>query len=541
MRRFKKVLILSVVPVLLMLVSFISVVKAQDQQQQGQQFTNTWYDPSFEQFAAKVFDPRNPGEIFGERYTYAQVNWIINSLRAFGYGPQLSACVAAQGTGAGNDALTCIANLAIPEPQNQSGNSQQTGYKDNGAILGMATIGDALLNFHAASGVNYVATTAANFHIIPEAKAQGFGYGTLTPIQDLWKVMRNISFILLTIFFIATAFMVMFRVKISPQASVTIQSAIPKMIVTLIIIVFSYAIAGFIIDLAFVLTGVVALFIKSAQPGITAYDLPTFFNTIRGVVNPIFSIFLGLLASSIVPSIILGAIAGSVTAGFGIPFAIGLVFIIFGIALIVFAFRIVWLLLITAIKIVLLTIFAPVILLTNMLPNANTLGTWIKNLAASASVYPVVILMLLLAHFFFWKMFLIPTSPDIAKALDSFDTYNLNDSSLAVPIAGYVALPGFEGTTQLVGLLLAFGILGLIPSAANLIQSVVSGRSFDAAGAMKGNILGSFGLGYSLGQARLASRSAKVEEARSKAAAAAGVTYTPSGMTSILRTLRMIK
>ena len=39
-----------------------------------------WYNQTPDQFHRKVFDTTNPDEIFGERYTFAQVNWIINSL-----------------------------------------------------------------------------------------------------------------------------------------------------------------------------------------------------------------------------------------------------------------------------------------------------------------------------------------------------------------------------------------------------------------------------------------------------------------------------
>jgi len=52
------------------------------------------------------------------------------------------------------------------------------------------------------------------------------------------------------------AFMIMFRVRISPQTVITVQSALPKIIFTLILITFSYAIAGFLIDLMYVVIGI---------------------------------------------------------------------------------------------------------------------------------------------------------------------------------------------------------------------------------------------------------------------------------------------
>src|SRR3989304_7514243 len=39
-----------------------------------------WYNQTPEQFRKKVFDNAPDNEIFGERYTFAPINWIINSL-----------------------------------------------------------------------------------------------------------------------------------------------------------------------------------------------------------------------------------------------------------------------------------------------------------------------------------------------------------------------------------------------------------------------------------------------------------------------------
>ena len=49
----------------------------------------------------------------------------------------------------------------------------------------------------------------------------------------------------------------MFRAKINPQTVVTIQSAIPKAVVALILVTFSYAIAGLMIDLMYLLIGLI--------------------------------------------------------------------------------------------------------------------------------------------------------------------------------------------------------------------------------------------------------------------------------------------
>ena len=67
--------------------AFVSQAKAQE--------GGNWYNQSFEEWSAKVFDDSNPQEIFGERYTYAQVTWIMHSLQAFALGDDLISCVSA--------------------------------------------------------------------------------------------------------------------------------------------------------------------------------------------------------------------------------------------------------------------------------------------------------------------------------------------------------------------------------------------------------------------------------------------------------------
>ena len=46
----------------------------------SKQTVGPWYDQTPFQFAKRIGAGSPENEIFGERYTYAQVNWIINSL-----------------------------------------------------------------------------------------------------------------------------------------------------------------------------------------------------------------------------------------------------------------------------------------------------------------------------------------------------------------------------------------------------------------------------------------------------------------------------
>jgi hypothetical protein len=84
----------------------------------------------------------------------------------------------------------------------------------------------------------------------------GYGYDGLKPIQSMWKASRDTAFSFFVLITIIFAFMIMFRVKINPQTVVSIQSAIPKIVIALLEVTFSYAIAGFLIDLMYVVIAV---------------------------------------------------------------------------------------------------------------------------------------------------------------------------------------------------------------------------------------------------------------------------------------------
>ncbi|MEA2056742.1 MAG: hypothetical protein U9O78_03500, partial [Patescibacteria group bacterium] len=104
-----------------------------------------------------------------------------------------------------------------------------------------------------ASGVRYVADVFESAKLIPQAQAQGTGFAALNPILETWKTFRNVAYLFFVLIFLVIGFMIMFRHKINGQTVITVQQAIPNIIVSLIFVTFSYAIAGFLIDLMYVL------------------------------------------------------------------------------------------------------------------------------------------------------------------------------------------------------------------------------------------------------------------------------------------------
>ena len=77
------------------------------------------------------------------------------------------------------------------------------------------------------------------------------GYDTLmeSGISPLWSQFRNIAYLFFVIIMMVIGFMIMFRSKIGGQTMVTLGNTIPDIIISLIMITFSFAIAGIIIDM----------------------------------------------------------------------------------------------------------------------------------------------------------------------------------------------------------------------------------------------------------------------------------------------------
>lgn len=109
-----------------------------------------------------------------------------------------------------------------------------------------------------ASGIAWSYTGLANAGFVPKTlAAEGIGMGSIQPFAKIWKIFRDITFLLLVIVLIAIGFMVMFRTKINPQTVISVENALPKIIISLILITFSFAIAGFMIDLMYMLIAII--------------------------------------------------------------------------------------------------------------------------------------------------------------------------------------------------------------------------------------------------------------------------------------------
>lgn len=315
-----------------------------------------------------------------------------------------------------------------------------------------------------ASSADFAVYTAANFGLTKNAYAQqfeeGVGFGGLRPLLKVWQGFRNMAYLLIVIMFTVIGLAIMFRVKVDARTVMSIQNQIPKIIIALILVTFSYAIAGFLIDLMYVSI----YFILIAFNQVSPHSNPSLNINIFSYANkmfapdiPIGGDFLGIISitwnvskatqqiitsifESIIPTEIgivfrgmfgwLGAfnVACNLTDAVGIggilkkaPLGIGgmfsggcnffenypailigaigqlLAFVVVLVAILYTLFK-VWFMLLKAYLYVLLdVILAPFWIILGILPGSSFgFGKWLRHLTAQLAMFPSVIAFLLL-------------------------------------------------------------------------------------------------------------------------------------------------
>lgn len=276
--------------------------------------------------------------------------------------------------------------------------------QNRGALAAASTLVAGLYGNPPTSGTEYFAQQIQKFNPIQPVYAQeGEGYKALRPVQKLWTVFRNASYIGFVIVFVIIGFMVMFRAHISPQAVATVQDSIPRIVIALVLVTFSYAIAGLMIDLMFVIINIIInLLAQSGVINAATASNKIFERSIIGVITSawpdIFTITakaIKVLLDDVIGSVtvpVAGDILGLLKLGVG-----GLAGLIVGIAALIIIFRIFVMLLMAYVMIIILTLAAPFFFLIQALPGNNGAKEWFKQMAANIAVFPAVAFMVLLA------------------------------------------------------------------------------------------------------------------------------------------------
>src|SRR3990167_1644796 len=104
-----------------------------------------------------------------------------------------------------------------------------------------------------ASGVWWAYNGLQDAGFIPKTyAAEGIGFGAIKPFAKIWNAFRNVAYLVIVLVLITIGFMIMFSMKLNPQTVISVENSLPKIVISLILITFSFAIAGFLIDLMYI-------------------------------------------------------------------------------------------------------------------------------------------------------------------------------------------------------------------------------------------------------------------------------------------------
>lgn len=341
----------------------------------------------------------------------------------------------------------------------------------------------------------FVADLGRTLGFMPKAYAQGIGFSGLSGLLPIWKAFRNIAYLLLTVVMVVIGFMVMLRKKIDPKTVVTVQNALPRIVVTLLLITFSYAIVGLMIDLMYLTMAVIINLVVNASGGILGPDTLSAYlggglksslaamiaggvsatNDFVSIITDIFAPWhVGPFLESILPKFLeeLPKLAQQ-TILLGPTIIVGF---LLAIVLLLGYVRLFFALLNAYIQIIIALLVGPLQILFDALPGGNGFASWMKNLVASLSAFPITAGMLLIG------------------------TYMTQlDSATPIWTPPFLSITGGGGTHAISGLI-GLGVLMTIPSVINSVREALKAQPAINAGpnAIIGPMAGGLGQLFNL-------------------------------------------
>lgn len=386
--------------------------------------------------------------------------------------------------------------------------TRKLGYSSSENSIGligmMGNLIGSTYNLPASSGI-YVQYLASNFGVTRTSYAEfgtGIGFEGLKPVLGIWKVLRNLSYTAFILIFILIGLGIMFRINIDARAVMTIQNQLPKIVLALILITLSYAIAGFLIDMMYLSIYLIVNLFNSqglatvnnmsnpinavgslggihgiatpAAEGLVGVIKEIFEGTFGGTLSKLVQTTLGTLLSgtaargigSLLGGVVGGA-AGGALLGTIIGSAIGLaygsnilhmvagviVYLVLVVAILQALFR-TWFLLVKAyIFIFLDVIFAPFFIMAGLLPGSpgGGFGSWIRSLLGNLAGFPTVL-----------TLFLVGSAVQ-AQLKDGVEFGNF--------IPPLVGSPGSDSVKS-IGSLIGLGIILIMPESVTIAKGI---------------------------------------------------------------------
>jgi len=397
-------------------------------------------------------------------------------------------------TGMGNILIDYF-NLKLLGVPNFDNNGNFTG-SDGGVINGVNNSIASLYNPPAAVP-QYLAYVYQNSHFgVKTAHAlEPYPGGTsvFSAILHLWRAFRNIAYIGFIIIFVILGFMIMFRAKLNPQTAISIQTALPKIIIGLIGVTFSYAIAALILDISQIANLFIfkAILSKSLHPGILnelnypgAFDMNMFSITEQIILD----VTTGGIQSPVAQGTIVGNILNTlqtvvtwITLGSDLNFW-GL---ILAIVLISNLFKIFFMLLTKYIQIIFGVIFSPLVFFIGSLPgSSNAISNWFRSQLAHVLVFPATFLIFAVALILYNSAIIVdPLTADVSNPVPANATIQNAKRFREAITPEFTWVPDVLpfGPAD-VAPFISFGIIMIIPNIGKIIENALQVKEGPGAG-----------------------------------------------------------
>ncbi|MCL5411828.1 MAG: hypothetical protein M1150_03815 [Patescibacteria group bacterium] len=348
---------------------------------------------------------------------------------------------------------TACAPQATNEQTNLGGKSKATYNPPSGLIALTATTIDQIHQ----SGPQMINTQDYLAYINPfqpkDAYAQGIGRDRLNVAAlEIWGVLRNVSYAFLVLVLVVVGFMVMFRAKMDPRTTVSLINSLPRVVLVLILITFSFPIGALAIDL-------IGLLLNLVGCGVNLYCSYGSYNQ---------NVFLFMTG---------GVILTSVLAAFQIPTIPGIGFL--AVIILLFILLLVTFVIIARIGIAFITewislfftiVAAPLYLLGGSLPGSSSIKGWFKRLLAPVLCIVSMYTMVAIAGKF--------SSTAIDSSFSSMRFIATGTSGIGFNIPQFIPSPNLTGssiplTPPLFNDLVSLGILLFTPAICTNIKKAL--------------------------------------------------------------------
>ena len=359
------------------------------------------------------------------------------------------------------------------------------------------------------SSTAYVREVASNFGVSKNSYAAkttsnngfslGYGYTGLQPVLNVWKIFRNLVYLFLVLLFIIIGLGIMFRLNVDARSVMSIQNQLPKIIVGIILVTFSYAIAGFIVDMMYVFMYLIYYIFTQQALGLDSGGLnpsylqgqnplgaigglggasdiafgaakplghifaSLFDNSIGRIIGGVIGGIIGAGAGSVIPVIgtiaggVIGGIAGGVVGSKLLGVVGGLIaYIIITIAIIWAMLRLWFLLLKSYIFFLVDVILAPFWIGMGLVPKAGAgFNSWLRDIIANLAVFPATLFILLLG-----------------KILVTQFGNNSSKTSFVPPLIGN------PGDVSSFGPIIGLGVILLLPGVVTMVRDTLKAPGF---------------------------------------------------------------